>query len=52
MKASAGRTSLAEPASLTPRGHVYVAEQLPWVHLADDLPRYAGTSVGSTAKKS
>ena len=43
--------SLADPASLTPRGHVYVAEQLPWVHLADDLPRHAGTSSGGTSKK-
>ncbi len=35
--------TLDDPARLTPKGHVYVAEQLPWVHLADKLPRFAKT---------
>ncbi len=36
--------SFEEPASFTPKGHVYVEEQLAWVHLADGLPRYAKTA--------
>jgi hypothetical protein len=31
--------SFDEPASLVPNEHVYVEEQLPWVHLNDGLPR-------------
>ncbi|MBL8699776.1 MAG: GFA family protein [Alphaproteobacteria bacterium] len=33
-----------DPMSLTPKVHVNVAEQLGWIHLADDLPRLAGMS--------
>jgi hypothetical protein len=33
--------SFEEPASLAPQAHVYVEERLPWVHLADGLPRFA-----------
>ncbi len=36
--------TLDEPESLEPQGHVYVAEQIEWLKLADDLPRHAGTS--------
>ena len=36
--------TLDEPESLEPQGHVYVAEQIEWLKLADDLPRYAGAS--------
>ena len=32
------------PEGFTPEAHVFVAEQLPWVHLNDDLPRYRATS--------
>jgi len=35
--------SFEEPASLAPQVHVYVEEQLAWVHLADGLPRFATT---------
>jgi hypothetical protein len=35
--------SFEAPASLMPSGHVYVKEQLPWVMLADGLPRFATT---------
>jgi hypothetical protein len=31
--------SLERPDELQPTAHVYTAEQLPWIHLADDLPR-------------
>jgi len=36
--------TLDDPESLEPQGHVYVAEQLRWLKLADGLPRHAGTS--------
>jgi len=36
--------SFEDPAAFTPRGHVFVEEQMPWVHLADGLPRYAKTA--------
>ncbi len=32
------------PGNLVPRAHVYVAERLPWVRLADGLPEFAATS--------
>ena len=32
------------PAAFTPTLHVWTAEQLPWLHLADELPRFAATS--------
>lgn len=32
------------PQDFTPRVHVHVAEQLPWMHLADGLPRYQLTA--------
>ena len=31
---------LEYPAGVIPQFHVYCAEKLPWVELADDLPRY------------
>jgi hypothetical protein len=36
--------SFEDPASLEPTSHVHVGEQLPWLHLADGLPRYATTA--------
>lgn len=33
--------SLDEPAALSPQMHVWVAEKLPWVLIADGLPQYA-----------
>ncbi len=33
-----------DPATLEPQAHVYTAEQVPWLKLADALPRYARTS--------
>ncbi|MCZ6722258.1 MAG: GFA family protein [Proteobacteria bacterium] len=31
--------SFDEPRNFTPTGHVLTAEQLPWLHISDDLPR-------------
>lgn len=42
--------SFDDPVSITPRGHVYVSEQLPWLKLADDLPRFATTSAKDGSK--
>jgi hypothetical protein len=36
--------SLSNPALVTPVGHVHAQEQLPWLEVLDDLPRYATTS--------
>ncbi len=36
--------SFEDPDSLAPKAHVYVAEQLAWVHLADGRPRFAKTA--------
>jgi hypothetical protein len=35
--------SLDDPAGFVPQFHVYVSEKLPWIELADDLPRYERT---------
>ncbi len=40
--------ALADSSQVTPGRHVFVAEQLPWFETADDLPRFAATSVGGT----
>jgi hypothetical protein len=37
-------TTLDDPGALPPRGHVYVGQKLPWVRLADGLPRYRTTA--------
>jgi hypothetical protein len=33
--------TLENPSRFVPRGHVHVAEQLPWFEVSDELPRYA-----------
>ena len=33
-----------DPSAYEPEAHVYVAEQLSWLHLADDLPRHDKSS--------
>ena len=38
--------SLIDAARVTPSKHVYVSEQLPWLEVIDDLPRFATTSQG------
>ncbi len=39
-----GVGTLDQPASLEPRGHVNVKDQLPFIKLSDGLKRFAGTS--------
>lgn len=38
--------ALADPGEVAPQRHVFVAEQLPWFEVLDDLPRYATFSRG------
>jgi hypothetical protein len=33
--------SLDDPAAIEPEYHIWTSSQLPWLHIADDLPRYA-----------
>lgn len=37
-------TSLDDPAAYSPSFHVFTSEQMPWLHLADDLPRFRLTT--------
>jgi hypothetical protein len=39
-------TTLDNPKDYKPTFHVFTSEQLPWLHLADGLPRHAKTSSG------
>jgi len=41
--------SLLDAANVRPTRHVFVAEQLPWFEVQDELPRYATTSRGGAA---
>ena len=36
--------SLLDPRAVSPSRHVFTVEQLPWLEILDDLPRYATTS--------
>lgn len=36
--------SLEDPERFEPRAHYHYAEKLPWVALADDLPRFPGSA--------
>jgi hypothetical protein len=38
--------SLVNPSDVNPSRHVFVEEQLPWLEIADRLPRFAKTSRG------
>jgi len=40
--------TLDDPAQLEPTAHVYTSEQLPWVQLADGLPKFSKTSDSQT----
>lgn len=42
--------SLDRPEDFPPQGHVHVAEQIPWLHIADDLPRHAQSGASSAGK--
>ena len=39
--------TLDEPEAAAPTMHVFVAERLPWLRIADDLPRFAGSGSGA-----
>lgn len=39
--------TLDAPQDLAPQAHVYMSEAMPWVHLADNLPRFATTIAAS-----
>ena len=41
--------SLLDATAVSPSGHVFVAEQLPWFEVFDDLPRFAATSRGAVS---
>lgn len=32
--------TLDDPGRLAPRWHIYTADRVPWLHIADDLPRH------------
>jgi len=36
--------TLDDPTDYVPDLHCYVAERLEWLHISDDLPRYAGSA--------
>ena len=38
--------SLDEPVTLTPAGHIFVADKAPWDCIQDDLPQHAGREPG------
>ena len=39
--------SFDDPATFAPEAHVFTAESVPWLHLADPLPRHRTTSSDS-----
>lgn len=39
--------TLDDPADFQPRAHFHWAEKVPWLQIADDLPKYAGTADGA-----
>ncbi|PSL22027.1 GFA family protein [Shimia abyssi] len=39
--------TLDDPGSFEPRAHFHWGEKLPWVKIADDLPKYAGSADGA-----
>lgn len=41
--------SLDTPECLTPVDHTFVRSRLPWLRLADELPRFAGVNPGETS---
>ncbi|KIN66280.1 Glutathione-dependent formaldehyde-activating GFA [Sulfitobacter noctilucicola] len=36
--------TLTDPTAFEPEFHVHYESRLPWVHLADELPRHAGSA--------
>jgi len=41
-------STLDEPGAYRPQVHVFVDERIPWMELADELPRYAGLTTGNS----
>jgi hypothetical protein len=41
--------TLDDPATVTPTFHSFTAEQMPWLEIADDLPRYEYGSLARDA---
>src|SRR5215470_11596672 len=41
--------SLLDATAVSPSGHVFAAEQLPWLEVFDDLPRFAATRRGAAS---
>ena len=41
-------STLDEPGAYRPQLHVFFAERIPWMDLADDLPRYEGLTPDAT----
>jgi hypothetical protein len=44
--------SLDDPASIEPQYHIWVDSRIPWLHIADDLPRYADEGPDAPAEPS
>lgn len=42
--------TLDDATQLRPVSHVFAAEQLPWLEILDELPRYAATNEGGKAQ--
>ena len=40
--------SLEEPTKFSPQAHYHWAERLPWVQIADDLPKFAASAEGAS----
>jgi hypothetical protein len=41
--------SLDDPASIEPQYHIWIGSRVPWLHIDDDLPRYADEGPDSPA---
>ena len=40
--------TLTDSAEFQPKAHFHWAEKVPWLHIANELPKYAGTADGAT----
>lgn len=43
-------TTLDDPADFKPDFHVHYRERVEWLHITDDLPKYATTSLDGNAE--
>jgi hypothetical protein len=44
--------TLDEPSSVRPSRHIFVAEKLPWIEIADDLPQFEFSAKNASPMKS